>query len=327
MTCGIYKITNVINNKVYIGQSRNYEKRRSDHLNKLSSKKHRNKHLQYSWNKYGRENFTIDLIEVCEIDVLTERENHWMNYYESFSDLKGYNKLMPSENNLSYAHSDSSKEIISKSKTMYTDKELIDILLDFYRVNNRVPTVRDLRKSNGYVGGVTYHNRFGSFKNALVISGLYDLIADTHNFDRVKMTNKDRLNVLKVADEFVKKNKRPLGRKDIEKNNNIPSLSSISRMFGSLENLMIECGYSKEYFNKIEEEELLANLKRLYVQDGMITKNTISACPYTRVYSAYVEHFGKLSNAYKLAGIPVNQYGYPIPLEKVDAETKEAILE
>lgn len=327
MTCGIYKIANAINDKVYIGQSRSYERRRASHLNKLSKNKHENSHLQRSWNKYGRENFTVDLIEVCEIEVLTERENHWMNHYESFNDSKGYNKLMPSENNLSYAHSDSSKELLSKAKTVYTDEELIDILLDFYRVNNRVPTIRDLRKSKGYVSGVTYRNRFGSFKNALVISGLYDLITNKHDFDRVKMTEKDRNFVILKTKEFIKVHRRALELTDIDNDSDMPSRSSIFRMFGSMENLMNECGYSEQDFVNMYNENLLDGLKKLYIQDGMVTKNTISACSYTGVYSTYVKRFGKLSNAYKLAGIPVNQYGHPIPLEKVDAETKETMLE
>lgn len=50
---GIYKITNVVNNKVYIGLSIHLNKRWGEHKNDLIKNKHFNAHLQNSVNKYG----------------------------------------------------------------------------------------------------------------------------------------------------------------------------------------------------------------------------------------------------------------------------------
>lgn len=55
----IYKITNIINGKVLIGQTiqRNVNARWSDYRAKLKKNKHENFHFQHSWNKYGEKSF------------------------------------------------------------------------------------------------------------------------------------------------------------------------------------------------------------------------------------------------------------------------------
>ena len=65
---GIYKITNTINHKVYIGLSNNIEKRWKTHKQRAFSEndKEYNKHLYRAFRKYGLENFTFEVIE--EID-------------------------------------------------------------------------------------------------------------------------------------------------------------------------------------------------------------------------------------------------------------------
>lgn len=54
---GIYKITNSINNKIYIGSAINIYRRFVTHNHLLRNNKHFNSHLQSSWNKYKSENF------------------------------------------------------------------------------------------------------------------------------------------------------------------------------------------------------------------------------------------------------------------------------
>ena len=60
---GIYEITNLINNKIYIGSSINIKKRWKDHILLLKNQKHINVHLLNAWNKYGEENFSFSIIE------------------------------------------------------------------------------------------------------------------------------------------------------------------------------------------------------------------------------------------------------------------------
>lgn len=77
---GIYKITNLVNSKFYIGSSTNISKRYLHHIHCLRANKHCNKHLQNSINKYGINNFVFEVIEECE-NVL-EREQFYIDNYK-----------------------------------------------------------------------------------------------------------------------------------------------------------------------------------------------------------------------------------------------------
>ena len=90
--CGIYMIKNLINGKVYIGQSRGIKNRISRHKSDLRKNKHGNSHLQFSWNKYGIDNFEFSIVEECEVENLNDREIFWINFYESVDKNKGYNQ-------------------------------------------------------------------------------------------------------------------------------------------------------------------------------------------------------------------------------------------
>ena len=92
---GIYKITNIVNDKIYVGQSIAIKQRWSQHKAKLRKNKHGNCHLQKAWNKYGEENFKFSVLEYLDTDIskdfLTEREQYWIDYYDSSNKNLGYN--------------------------------------------------------------------------------------------------------------------------------------------------------------------------------------------------------------------------------------------
>lgn len=97
MKCGIYTIENLVNHKIYIGQSIDIELRWKKHLEKLSSDTHYNYHLQQSWNKYGKESFEFSVLEECSEELLSEREIHWITASNSFDPSNGYNKTLGGE--------------------------------------------------------------------------------------------------------------------------------------------------------------------------------------------------------------------------------------
>lgn len=89
---GIYKITNTVNNKCYIGQSADLIKRIQKHIKTLIAGTNRNEHLQNAYNKYGTGKFTIEIIDKCTKENLDEREMFWIDYYKSYDPKYGYNK-------------------------------------------------------------------------------------------------------------------------------------------------------------------------------------------------------------------------------------------
>ena len=70
MNSGIYIIRNTINNKIYIGSSVNLDNRWSKHKSQLSKNIHGNKHLQFSFNKYGLGSFTFEVLANCNKEDL-----------------------------------------------------------------------------------------------------------------------------------------------------------------------------------------------------------------------------------------------------------------
>lgn len=86
----IYKITNKINNKVYIGQtSKTIAERFDAHLRHAAN--HVNRYLYDAMNFYGYENFTVESLEKCGKSSLDEREIYWISFYKSNNPDYGYN--------------------------------------------------------------------------------------------------------------------------------------------------------------------------------------------------------------------------------------------
>lgn len=87
----IYKITNLINNQVYIGlTTRTVESRWKEHCRRKSQE------VDKAIAEYGKENFTIETIEECNEEDLDAREKYWIAYYDSFNN--GYNNTLGGRN-------------------------------------------------------------------------------------------------------------------------------------------------------------------------------------------------------------------------------------
>jgi group I intron endonuclease len=108
----IYKITNLITNKIYIGQTIGKLKTRwNGHKNKFGKKNH----IRNSIAKYGAENFTIEEIDRAEnIEELNEKEVYWIDFYDARNPEKGYNIR---EGGANKTHREDSKLKMSISST------------------------------------------------------------------------------------------------------------------------------------------------------------------------------------------------------------------
>ncbi|HJG97322.1 MAG TPA: GIY-YIG nuclease family protein, partial [Romboutsia timonensis] len=135
---GVYSITNMKSDIVYVGESFNIEERWMSHIDELKKGKHHNKRLQTDWNIYGKENFKFEILEKLELEficdglpyeykkcVLLIKEAEYIDKYDSYNN--GYNAEYTVD------------EILVGNK----DKELLNCLVNcihIYKNNdNRIP--------------------------------------------------------------------------------------------------------------------------------------------------------------------------------------------
>lgn len=106
---GVYKITNLIDNKCYIGSTRNcFRVRIKKHRNDLQNNKHHSPKLQRSYNKHGAANFEVTILEVCSPENCIEREQYYLDLL-----MPVYNCLLVAGSGTGYKHSDETKAKMS----------------------------------------------------------------------------------------------------------------------------------------------------------------------------------------------------------------------
>ena len=92
----IYKITNDINNKIYVGKTiASLERRFKEHCADSTRRDDENRPLYRAMNKYGIEHFSIHLIEECADEDASAREQYWIGFYKSYTE--GYNATLGGE--------------------------------------------------------------------------------------------------------------------------------------------------------------------------------------------------------------------------------------
>ncbi len=90
----IYKITNLINHKVYIGQTTRPIEERMYEYAAQSRKIRGNSAIHRSINRYKWKNFTYEILDIAEtIDELNEKEKYYIKNFESYNRKYGYNIL------------------------------------------------------------------------------------------------------------------------------------------------------------------------------------------------------------------------------------------
>ncbi len=104
----IYKITNIENNKIYIGSTTNCKKREKRHFSMMIHNRHPNSHIQNSFNKHGKDFFQFSIIEeVLDKEKLIEKEQYWIDL------LKPEFNLSPTAGNcLGCKRSEETKKIL-----------------------------------------------------------------------------------------------------------------------------------------------------------------------------------------------------------------------
>lgn len=100
----IYSLTNIVNGKMYVGKTTKPPQiRYNEHIEE--SKKERSKHRQLyaAIREYGVDNFKFQLIEKCEDDIAPNREQYYINLYNTFEN--GYNETLGGDGKPTIHHS------------------------------------------------------------------------------------------------------------------------------------------------------------------------------------------------------------------------------
>lgn len=140
--CGIYKITNKVNGKVYIGQSIDIKKRWASHKKDAFWAGNVGKEypLYRAIRKYGLENFEFEIIEECTTEKLNEKEMYYITVYKSNIKNFGYNQNDGGQTN---SHS-----------LKLTELEVNEII---HRLKSTFDGPKQIAKEYG-VGATTIHN-------------------------------------------------------------------------------------------------------------------------------------------------------------------------
>ena len=88
---GIYKITNISTQEIYIGKSTSVATRWTNHIKSACGLAGvADSQFQRALKQYGIENWTFELLEKCPKDKLTEREKYYITFYDTIN--YGYNQ-------------------------------------------------------------------------------------------------------------------------------------------------------------------------------------------------------------------------------------------
>lgn len=116
----IYVLRCLGNGKVYVGQTSKKRPRKTQHLNDLRRGDHHSVFLQEDWNTFGETRFVFEIVEECPIEVITEREQWWVDFYAAT--VHGYNVKNPITQD---APSDRLSEAVKKTWEGDEDRRLV----------------------------------------------------------------------------------------------------------------------------------------------------------------------------------------------------------
>jgi len=167
--CEIYKITNISNGKIYVGQAVSHilnhkryrpyghEGRFRCHISEaFSQKKNQSHYLNNAIRKYGVHDFEVDLIECCETSDSDSREIHY---------IKEFNSLYPNGYNLKnggsvFTHTDESKKRVSNGVINYFKDKKMDRFKNVKFIDENIDKyIKPLNRHDEQYGWYVYIDR------------------------------------------------------------------------------------------------------------------------------------------------------------------------
>lgn len=184
---GIYKITCLPTGKIYVGSSINIRSRWESHIGELKRNKHRNLYLQRAWNKYGKENFKFEIIEIVNPNLLMERELYWFKNSNCCNPKIGFNiGTYPERPMLGRNHSKKTKLKMSMSgkRKIFTKEHKLNISLSSKGKKKSKTHIENNRKAQ-----IGLH--LGSKNSAAILTE--NIVKEIRSdYEKYKQTNKNK---------------------------------------------------------------------------------------------------------------------------------------
>ena len=147
----------------------------------------------------------------------------------------------------------------------YSDDEILNHLKDYYKRNNKISQYgfsKDKTVCNPSIVKV----RFGSWENALKKAGIDYEVEDLSIEGRKAKIKKQ------LKDYILKTGKLP-STLAYKSENNLPSIITLNKYFGSKENLYVELGYTgKKFGSLLNKKEIIKAIKNFYIREGRVPK-------------------------------------------------------
>jgi group I intron endonuclease len=164
--CEIYKIKNLTNGKIYVGQAVSHilnhkryrpyghEGRFRCHVSEaFSTKKNQSHFLNNAIRKYGVNDFEVELIESCELSDANDREIHYIKLFDSLYP-NGYNLK---NSGSVFTHTDESKKRVSNGLVNYFKDKKSDRFKNISHIDEDIDKyIKPLKRNNAQYGWYVY---------------------------------------------------------------------------------------------------------------------------------------------------------------------------
>lgn len=154
MKSGIYQIRNTVNDKLYIGQTINFQKRKTRHFWALKNNRHDNCHLQNAYNIYGLNSFMFSELAQCPKEELDITEQYLVDFYQPEYNIckdvvtsqLGIKRSQETKNKLSNSHRGKKLSIEHKASL---SKAHTGLKQSLETIEKRMLKVRGIKKPQG----------------------------------------------------------------------------------------------------------------------------------------------------------------------------------
>lgn len=272
MTSGIYKITNKVNGKIYIGESFDIERRWKEHIDDLNNNNHHSNKLQNDWNTYGKDNFKFEIIRDVTNDMISSFNMELVLLVYEDIYIKEYDSI-----NNGYNIEETLRKIFNGERTVNTE-QLKGVHLN--ALGSMINTIiKNIEENNG-----KYYSK--------------QLKAKSKPIKVKKINNKTKLEIKQSKEDF--KNEFNL----IEKFEGFTTVNSLlGNLHINIKNLFLylkEENILDEQNNTTKEYSHIKSIKKMFIDKNGIEKI---------YYSPTVDYVG-LCNIYEIILSDYNNFVY-----------------